>query len=405
VIDMRRVAPLRRWICRALLAASSAVWMFGIGCERSPAQKSGDVVLAYREVHGYCQGCAGFELTFRNGSIVDFRGLRACAVPGTHTYRIEKPEFAALVRAFHDAKFFDIPRRHPIATDHAPLITIGYRDDRRVHETEDFAREQPELKALGKRLRDAGRVERFLKPTPELYAGLIKTGWNVNTTGEDSQNALLCAVIGGRPDAVRLLLEHGATVSREALFNAAMRPESDILALVAPAAHLDMRGPVAAHMVVLASRRDDAMLQYLLDRGADVNGIAAAESPLMGAISGGALRNAALLLSRGADARVVDRSGQTPLHAAAGALNTGFITLLARQGVDLNARDRDGRTPLLLAAERCYDWNVRALLEAGVDPTIASNDGRTPADAAAQNRSGQKCDATRALLASRQRQP
>jgi hypothetical protein len=92
-----------------LVFAVSSIRLFGIAaCAAAalscslPAARTDDVVLSYREESPDCEGCPGYELEFRSAGIVRFRGLRACAVPGEHIYRIAPSEFDELVRAFRE---------------------------------------------------------------------------------------------------------------------------------------------------------------------------------------------------------------------------------------------------------------------------------------------------------------
>ena len=70
---------------------------------------------------------------------------------------------------------------------------------------------------LEKRLRRAARVERFLKPSVEMYRLLLRDRWNVNTEGEDHENAVTASVNANDAEAVRFLIEHGGRVTDGAL--------------------------------------------------------------------------------------------------------------------------------------------------------------------------------------------
>jgi hypothetical protein len=238
-----------------------------MGCLRRPDEKQ--IVLSYREVHGDCGYCGSFELQFRSGGNVVFRGLGGCALPGTHRYRIPDVEWASLVKAFRDSDFFSIARTgRTIGGQHGPQITIAYRDARRVHETIDLAGDR-RLAALAQQLRRAGHVEHWLDSGPESYRAALADGWNVNSRDERGENALACAAVEGRVDAARVLLDAGAAVSREAFRMAIFaNPDATMLALFDSVAPLDVHGRLAHELLVLAANEQKhEALVYLRKRG------------------------------------------------------------------------------------------------------------------------------------------
>ncbi|XP_043345266.1 60 kDa lysophospholipase isoform X9 [Cervus canadensis] len=85
-------------------------------------------------------------------------------------------------------------------------------------------------------------------------------------------------------------------------------------------------------------------------------------------LRGGVLgRGVAQLLSlrQGSDRSLEDFSGQTPLHAAARAGQTGAVTMLLQRGLDVNARDKGGLSPLLLAVRGRHRGVIGLLRAAG----------------------------------------
>ena len=140
-----------------------------------------------------------------------------------------------------------------------------------------------EAAALG----ETERVRQLLRDDPGAVAGFSPDGFT----------PLHLAAFFGHPDAVDVLLEHGARVDvyAEASF--------------APVAPL---GSAAAAGSTEAAR-------LLLDAGADVN-------------------------TRGRE------GGFTPLHSAAQSGTDDLVRLLLERGADRDARTNDGRTPLDLAA-------------------------------------------------------
>jgi ankyrin repeat protein len=114
-----------------------------------------------------------------------------------------------------------------------------------------------------------------------------------------------------------------------------------------------------------AENGDTAMLDLLAAHGAQADGGAGAErwqnTPLyfiLGHYAGmghdaEVRRGAAWLLAHGADPNRIcypDKTGETPLHAAARHWDVPMIELLARHGANLRAKRKDGRTAYALAA-------------------------------------------------------
>jgi ankyrin repeat protein len=161
-------------------------------------------------------------------------------------------------------------------------------------------------------------------------------------------------------------------------------------------------------------RRDLAMVEYLLDRGADLVGRGSGYSMLfVAATHRYSVEMTDLLLRHGADPNATDRHGSTPLFSVAasrwfdvlealirGGADVNFrdpdgstplhaavrdtdaegraIRTLVKHGANLNAQDHLGNTPLHVAIENTYAASAMTLLELGADPAIRDNEGRTP---------------------------
>lgn len=361
------------------------------------------VVLSYYESPGMCADCPRFQIDFHSGGQVDFHGLRGCAVPGVQHYRVPEAKFLELVRAFQDAHFFDIPRLNTkYAVFDAGIVKLTYKDERRIHETVDVGRELPRLTQLEKQVRDAAEVDRFLKPSVALYQELLGSGWDVNTLGEDHENALISAVSSGDLASVRFLLQHGATVSKHALLASAFTDNVGIVKLLLAVRNTDMKSPEGRRLLVTAARSAD-ITRFLLEKGANVNSRdpETGETPLMAAV--GSLDSFKLLLARGADVNATDNSGNSALRSATVMeTNTGFITLLGEHGANVNAQDSSGRTALMDASDMCRDWEIKALLAVGADPSIVDKTGRTALqpEVATSRLMDSNCKTSRELLES-----
>src|SRR5205085_4989890 len=78
--------------------------------------------------------------------------------------------------------------------------------------------------------------------------------------------------------------------------------------------------------------------------------------------------------SEGQDVTYSLRSGQTPLHAAAGAGYPGVVLLLLSRKAEVNAQDGGSRTPLAYAVERRNEPITKSLLAAHADPNAGTAD-------------------------------
>ena len=170
--------------------------------------------------------------------------------------------------------------------------------------------------------------------------------------------ALYAAARSGRVDRALALLDAGA--------NAHALPSPD---------ERDQRTlPMLA--AVLPDLR---LLRALIQHGADLNAAHGGMAPLLAATRDswhGRPEAVMTLLANGADPRVADADGNTPLHHAARSSDPGVAALLRDAAADIDALNRDGVTPLGIACG-CGNWRLaRFLLERGAKADLP---GATPA--------------------------
>ncbi|KAK5725985.1 hypothetical protein LTR15_004175 [Elasticomyces elasticus] len=183
--------------------------------------------------------------------------------------------------------------------------------------------------------------------TTVLAHGNVDVDW---LSGRDGYSPLWCAISAYHIDAARLLLKHGARVSRRSASGSGLLP---------------------LHQAAVTGQA--AMCELLLERGAQADGLDDDKSTAMHyASASGYLPCVQVLLKGGADVTLKQRHGLTPAHWAAHKGHTEVLSLLLAKGAPINATAEEGATPLHLAANRGHLPAVRVLLEKGADRTITA---------------------------------
>lgn len=123
--------------------------------------------------------------------------------------------------------------------------------------------------------------------------------------------------------------------------------------------------------VLAAVMPDVALLRELIARGIDLNREHAGLTPLLAATRDswhGRIETVTTLLANGADPRIGDHEGNTPLHHAARSSDVDVAARLLDAQASIDALNRDGFSPLAVACE-AGNWRLaRFLLEHGARP-------------------------------------
>jgi uncharacterized protein len=270
----------------------------------------------------------------------------------------------------------------------------------------------------------------------ETVTVLLDRGADVNATdGAQSQTALMFAAVANRAAVVRELLARGATISTTSKLVKLGRANYDGEPVAAPAAPKpgdrigkaklerrararSMGGMAALHFASRNGALDAA--RVLVVSGADINQPTEADhsTPLVIATSNGHYELAKFLLENGADPKLANEDGLTPLYATietqyaptswSPTRKTGqqlvshleLMKALLDRGADPNVRlknklwfrpsDHDdmwvgtaGTTPFWRAAFANDTDAMRLLAARGADPTITSSENHSPLMAAA----------------------
>lgn len=187
----------------------------------------------------------------------------------------------------------------------------------------------------------------LLLPEPDLE-GLDETG----------KTPLMLAASTAQPDAIKLLLSHGA---RHAT------PDKGGVTALGYAARAECADCVS--LLLAAGARADSP-------GAD------GQTPLAIAAERGAVRCVELLLNGGANPALASKNGSTALMLAAAGGHSAIVQRLLGTGSDLNVQNRFGDTALIVATRASQSQIVRALLHAGADRSLRNRDRAAAEDIA-----------------------
>ncbi len=179
--------------------------------------------------------------------------------------------------------------------------------------------------------------------------------------------------------------------SPKALFEAVGRGETAIVeSALAEHADPNLQYTDGETLVMRAINKDrGAVVRLLISRGADVNKPDSFGcTPLMHAVSGDNDKIVSFLLTSGA--RVGDRAGGrfgrgdqlTALHYACLYGTAPIVKLLLSHGADVKMLDSFGSSPLHYSAERSDPQITLLLLKKGADVKLKNKGGHTPLDLA-----------------------
>ncbi len=206
---------------------------------------------------------------------------------------------------------------------------------------------------------------------------LVKAGAKVEARAKDGRTALMYAAGWADGATVKTLLDAGARIDARsedqwtALMMAASRGSSESLdALIAAGANMEFKNRWGQTALTCAALVADTEKVRKLVHGsplnaADANGMTA----LNVACGGGEDSNpvVAALLEAGADPKIADSDGVTPLMRAADRGDAARVAMLLKAGAPVDAKDLSGRTAMDWATARDDDAGkaVAAVLKAG----------------------------------------
>ena len=169
------------------------------------------------------------------------------------------------------------------------------------------------------------------------------------------------AIIAGNTAAAKVLLKRGVSPN-------------------APVTRSDLSYAVSTPLIYAVTYRKPAIVNLLLDKGANINGLDKdpndlEDAPLAYAASGEDIPMSRLLLKRGADINGGSSKKFTPLMAALFGHYPDMVQFLIRHGANVNRADAKGFTPLMLS--RSQPNMVWLLLTHGAKVNAKTHDNTT----------------------------
>jgi ankyrin repeat protein len=229
-----------------------------------------------------------------------------------------------------------------------------------IQKIEALLHPEPEIPTTDDESKELAHVREMAKNSPDLINAVT-----VKLVGMPGETPLSFAAMNGWTQVATFLLDHGAQVNGV--------PDS-----VVP-------------LHIAAGQGHMRMVELLLARGAEVDRRNPhQETALIAASASGRIEVVRLLLERGADPKLADKDGRTALHLARAAKSLEIAQMLLEKGADPNALSGFVRfgpegSPLHQAVTARQSEFVRLLLDHRADPDAHLPEQDTPLMSAAEN--------------------
>jgi len=219
---------------------------------------------------------------------------------------------------------------------------------------------------------------------------LLDKGADIRSVNHDGNTAFMLACLFGHLQVCILLLGRDPQLhlvknnsGMTAALLAAQMGQHTVLRHLVNVCGVDIHEKLPSNgvtaLIIAAHRGSMKCVEFLLDKGADVNTQATTGfSSLYMACQEAHIDIIRLLLARGAKPNISDHKGAVPLMIAAQEGHSYVCRMLLERGADPNLKKNDSFTSLLVAAQAEHTITVSTLLEFGANPNTSNAYGATP---------------------------
>jgi ankyrin repeat protein len=390
--------------------------------------------------------CPAYSVEVRGNGEVIYRGEGSVLITGEHHDRISRQEVIKLLDAFHNADYFSLKDGYSQLVTDVPTYTTAIEFDGHKKSVGDHvgaAGGMPDIVTeLEGKIDELAGTEKRLNETSKTWPALVAEHWNFRADTEENRTLFASVAERGSGELIEHFIAAGSPAlamnkdGASPLVNAAEKANLDLVRrMVNTQAQLPSQLLFRSLRAAAHSGNVDLM-EFLISKGADVNGISDnpndRDTVLIGAASHckkeaveETLRyhplinaqdfngNSALsrflsscapaaadlegifelLIAAGANVNLQNDQGQTPLFSAC--FNEGAVSLLAQAGTDLNAKDKFGQTALRHCVTADF---AKAMIAAGADLNARDRDRHTAAEAARNMGNTQLADVLEAAM-------
>jgi ankyrin repeat protein len=359
-----------------------------------PEIKSFDTLRMSLSRTGCFGTCPSYSVEIHGNGDVIYHGNGCVLIMGEHHASIPRGAVTNLLQAFRNTDYFSLRDSYTQPVTDNPTYTTSIEFDGHKKSVTDYvgagAGMPDVVTELEEKIDELAGTDKWIGETSETWPALKAEHWNFRTDTEDNRALFANVVARGSSELVEDFIGAGAPAltankgGQSAVVNAAEKGNLDLVRrMVGRRAQLSSQ--LLFHSLRAAAHSGNVdLIEFLISKGADVNGTSAKENDKETVLIGAASRchkdavQDVLRYHPNIDAK--DYNGNSALSRFLSSCSQtpdldGIFELLVSAGANVNSKDNAGRTPLF---DSCWNGHAVALLaEAGADLNVKDDSGST----------------------------